>query len=120
VPSRLECGRRPMPNADLCLVRQVMQHLSNAEISRLLGKLKKYPYVIVAEHYPETEGMPNIDIVHGSNTRIEKHGSAVYLDKPPFSVSKVCLLSEVKLDYPPPMTGWLRIFYLSGNPRGQI
>src|SRR5262249_47386474 len=87
----LDIIRDPLPNADLCLARQVIQHLSNAEISRLLGKLKKCPHVTVAEHYPETEGMPNIDIVRGGNPRIEKHGSAVYLDKPPFSVSKVCL-----------------------------
>ncbi len=103
-----------LPNADLCLVRQVMQHLSNAEISRLLRKLRKFPHVIIAEHYPEIEGRPNVDIEHGCSTRIDKHGSAVYLDKPPFSVAKVHQLAEAKFDYAP-RAGWLRIFHLSAK-----
>src|SRR5262249_6315737 len=74
------------PDADLCLIRQVMQHLSNREISRLLKKTRKYAYVIVAEHQSEIDVTPNIDIQHGHATRVDLHGSGVYLDKPPFSV----------------------------------
>lgn len=34
-----------LPDGELCLIRQVLQHLSNAEISRVLAKCAKYQYV---------------------------------------------------------------------------
>jgi len=76
-----------LPEADLVLVRQVLQHLSNDQIARVLEKLKHYRYVMVTEHYPASgiNVVPNLDKPHGGDTRIPDN-SAVYLDKPPFSV----------------------------------
>jgi len=106
----LDITKESLPDGDLCLIRQVMQHLSNSEISRILRKVRKFHHVIVAEHYPEIERTPNIDIEHGGGTRIYSH-SAVYLDKPPFSVSEMSLMAEARMD--PPVIGSLRIFRLS-------
>ncbi len=40
-----------LPNGDLCLIRQVLQHLSNAEIEIVLSKARaKYKFLIVTEH----------------------------------------------------------------------
>jgi SAM-dependent methyltransferase len=108
----LDITKDRLPNGDLCLIRQVMQHLSNSQISRILRKVSMFPHVIVAEHYPKIEGMPNIDIEAGGSTRIYRD-SAVYLDKPPFSVSKLSLIAEAKMD--PPVIGSLRIFHLSST-----
>ena len=36
-----------LPAADLCLIREVFQHLSNAQIQRVLPKLRAYRYAIV-------------------------------------------------------------------------
>ena len=104
----LDITRDNLPDADLCLVRQVMQHLSNAEISRLLEKIKKYTHVIVAEHQPEIDGVPNVDIPHGNLTRTDIYQSGVDLDKPPFS-KPIKLLAETKFD---DHGGRLRIFQL--------
>ncbi len=41
-----------LPGAELCLVRQVLQHLSNQEIAMALERLNGYKYVLVTEHYP--------------------------------------------------------------------
>jgi SAM-dependent methyltransferase len=75
-----------LPAGDVCLVRQVFQHLSNDEILRVLGKLERYPHVIVTEHYPADEltAIPNLDKVPGADTRLSEN-SGVYIDKPPFS-----------------------------------
>ena len=79
-----------LPDADLCLVRQVLQHLSNAQIAVALAKLKKYRYALITEHYPAPEraAAPNLDKPHGSDTRIFDD-SGVYLDKPPFNVNNL-------------------------------
>jgi hypothetical protein len=87
----------PLPAGDLCILRQVLQHLSNSEISVILKKISAYRYVIITEHYPspEIETIPNIDKPHGSDTRTYDN-SAVYLDRPPFNVKDLCLLFETK------------------------
>lgn len=85
-----------LPDADLCLVRQVLQHLSNTQIQRILTKLRKYRFVIITEHYPAPAEFkrPNLDKAHGSGTRVTM-GSAVCLDQPPFEVGPLDLLLEV-------------------------
>jgi hypothetical protein len=74
-----------LPSGDLCLVRQVLQHLSNAEIAAVLRKLRQYRVVLVTEHYPTPGRLvrPNADKPHGGDTRVID-GSGVYLDQPPF------------------------------------
>ena len=85
-----------LPDADLCLIRQVLQHLSNAQIKRILAKLAKYRAVIITEHYPSDAEFkaPNLDKVHGPGTRVT-FGSAVCLDQPPFEVRSLNLLLDV-------------------------
>jgi hypothetical protein len=74
-----------LPAGDICLIRQVFQHLSNEEIAAVLDKLAGYKRVFVTEHYPADEGpvIPNLDKVHGPETRLPLN-SAVYLDRRPF------------------------------------
>jgi hypothetical protein len=73
-----------LPDADLCLVRQVLQHLSNKEILHILPKLAKYKYVLITEHVYVGSGLrPNVDKPHGPGTRIP-HRSGVFVDRPPF------------------------------------
>ena len=52
----------------------------------LLQKLEQYLAVFVTEHLPsrETCRAPNVDKVHGADTRLAA-GSGVYLEEPPFS-----------------------------------
>lgn len=77
-----------LPDGDVCLVRQVLQHLSNAEIARVLLKLRQYEHVFITEHYPADDRSvtPNRDKPHGPDVRLQ-HGSAVYLNEPPFSLA---------------------------------
>src|SRR5215471_18771366 len=49
---RLDILSDPLPDADLCLLRQVLQHLSNAEVEAALGSVGKYPLVLISEHVP--------------------------------------------------------------------
>jgi len=85
-----------LPTADLVLVRQVLQHLSNEQISKVLNKLGSYRYVLVTEHYPApfVNAIPNIDKPHGGDTRIPDN-SAVYLDQEPFNIQGIHTLLEV-------------------------
>ena len=88
-----------LPDGDLCLIRQVLQHLSNAEIAKVLQNAEKFTYLIITEHYPSPhkEFVPNLDIPHGPSVRVQ-FDSAVVLDKPPFNLANVKLLLDVEAE----------------------
>ena len=87
------------PEGDVCFVRQVLQHLSNAEIRTILSKLDRYQWVFITEHKPNASAstLPNIDKVHGEDVRVA-FGSGVYVDQPPFDLPRKSL--EVVLELP--------------------
>jgi len=76
-----------LPKAEICFVRQVLQHLSNAQIAAVLPKLDQFRWCFITEHHPTPARMrdPNLDKPHGDSIRIRR-GSGVFLDKPPFNV----------------------------------
>ena len=75
-----------LPEADLCLIRQVLQHLSNDQIVRVMRNVNRYRYVLVTEHYPApgVVRQKNVDKPCGEDVRVYDD-SAVYLDAPPFN-----------------------------------
>lgn len=81
-----------LPAGDVCFVRQVLQHLSNAEISAVLAKLARYSWVFITEHYPTDNPRirPNRDKVHGGDVRVYEN-SGVYLTEPPFNLPEDAL-----------------------------
>lgn len=88
-----------LPDGDLCLIRQVLQHLSNAEIKRVLENARKFKHLIVTEHYPnpQTKFTPNLDIPHGPGVRVQ-FDSAVVLGEPPFNLKNIKLLLDVEAE----------------------
>jgi SAM-dependent methyltransferase len=65
--TRLDLGLDPLPAADFCLVKQVLQHFSDAEILTTLPRLEIYEHVIIVNGWLtacETPGV-NTDIVTG-------------------------------------------------------
>jgi SAM-dependent methyltransferase len=84
------------PPGELCLVRQVLQHLSNRQIQQTLKSLSRYQYVILTEHVYSGAGLRrNLDKPQGPGTRIPKR-SGVFLESPPFNCPAKLLL-EVRL-----------------------
>lgn len=75
-----------LPMADCVLVRQVLQHLSNDKIELVLDKLKKFKYLIVTEHVPKGDFVPNLDKRTGADIRLSQN-SGVVLTEPPFSLA---------------------------------
>jgi SAM-dependent methyltransferase len=80
----------PLPTADIAIMRQVLQHLSNEEVLRALNNVRRhFPTTIITEHVYNGEGSrPNVDITHGPGTRTTL-GSGVFIDAAPFSLPAV-------------------------------
>jgi SAM-dependent methyltransferase len=91
----LDITNDPLPSGELCLLREVLQHLSNAEILQILPKLSQYRYAIYSDYQPSPERncVPNRDIAHGQDTRIWLD-SALFLDKPPFNTATELLFES--------------------------
>ena len=88
-----------LPKADCIIIRQVLQHLSNAEILKITQKLKDYKYIIITEHLPQGDFKANEDKIASQGIRLKQH-SGVDLLKAPFNLEVVeeHLLSEIILD----------------------
>ncbi len=74
-----------LPIADCAIVRQVLQHLSNAEVQSILYKLKQFKYIVLTEHIPLGEFIPNKDIISGQGNRL-KHKSGLDVFTEPFNI----------------------------------
>jgi hypothetical protein len=92
----------PLPAGDICLVRQVLQHLSNEEISNIMTRMGRYKLVYVTEGHPEQRiGPVNPDKATGADVRFDwktGRGRGVELDRAPFNAKAV----EVFRTFAPP------------------
>ncbi len=76
----------PLPKGDVVCLRQVLQHLSNQDIQKIIPKLEQYRYLIFTECLPKDHFIANIDIITGPSTRF-CIDSGVELTSPPFNLS---------------------------------
>jgi len=93
----LDIATDKLPIGDCALIRQVLQHVSNREIESIVKKLANFNYVILTEHLPEGDFIPNIDIISGQGIRLKKQ-SGVDLLVAPFNleINKETKLSSVR------------------------
>jgi len=78
----------PLPSADAAIVKQVLQHLSNAQINFALSNiLSTYRTVFITEDlHVDSDSRPNRDMFHGPHTR-DAERSGVRIDLPPFNLA---------------------------------
>ena len=81
----LDITTNDLPSGDCAILRQVLQHLSNEEVQSVVGKLSKYKYVVLTEHLPEGDFVPNKEIISGQGIRLKKQ-SGLNLLAPPFNL----------------------------------
>lgn len=93
----LDIANDNLPSGNVAILRHVLQHLSNQEVQRILNKLSDYKYVIITEHIPEGEFVPNLDIISGQGTRLKKKsGLDVLSQQFNFKATKVEELLSLK------------------------
>ena len=78
----LDIAADDLPVGDCALIRQVLQHLSNAEVAKIAAKLTAFKYVIITEHLPEGDFIPNTDIISGQGIRLKKQSGINLLAAP--------------------------------------
>jgi len=88
-----------LPDGDCVILRQVLQHLSNYEVQNVANKLAKYKYIVLTEHLPNGNFIPNKDIISGQGIRLKKQ-SGIDILASPFSlkIKEEKQLSAVVLD----------------------
>jgi SAM-dependent methyltransferase len=86
---QLDLVSDPLPDGDVCLVRQVLQHLSNADILSFL-KRADYRWIYLTEGQPVSQtGTANPDKPAGYDVRFDwrtGRGRGVELNHPPFNM----------------------------------
>jgi hypothetical protein len=98
----------PWPRGELCLLRGVLQHLTNGQILAILPKLRRFKWIVATEvQLPGFQAAtPNREKPPGAQTRLP-WGSFVDLGAPPFSVPNMRLLLSV----PGPRTDDAGLFF---------
>ena len=79
----LDIAVADLPIGDCAIVRQVLQHLSNGEVQAIINKLLNFKYLILTEHVPKGDFIPNKDILSGQGIRLKKK-SGINLVATPF------------------------------------
>lgn len=80
----LDLATDELPKGDCAIIRQVLQHLSNHEIQKIIQKLSAYQYVILTEHLPSGDFVPNKDKIASQGIRL-KQQSGINLIESPFN-----------------------------------
>ena len=80
--SCLDISQDILPIADCVILRQVLQHLSNKEVLQIVKKLGQFKYIILTEHIPNGDFIPNKDIISGQGIRLKKHSGINILAAP--------------------------------------
>src|SRR5262249_37499373 len=91
-----DISKDPLPEGELCLIRQVLHHLDNATILKVLENVRKYRWVLITESQQIEPKTMNMDIKSGAWTRT-LFDSGLYFDQPPFN-REVETLLEVRRD----------------------
>jgi SAM-dependent methyltransferase len=74
----------PLPEGDLCIIRQVFQHLSNGDIATVLRKARRYPLLVVTDEQVVGDNSDdNIDMTAYHGTR-RLFGQGLKLEAGPF------------------------------------
>ena len=83
----LDLSEDELPRGDIVFVRQVFQHLSNAQIAKALAQIAtRYRYLVLTEHLPrEPDFVPNQEIPSIGQWRVASN-SGVVVTAPPFNL----------------------------------
>lgn len=118
--AELDATKEELPSGDICLIRQVLQHLSNAQIEAILENAQRFPMVVVTEHWPSTasQRFANLDKPHGPDIRFDLD-SWVDLGATPFSlpVEEVLRVTTASEDGTPES---IRTFIWQPQPRAKF
>ena len=104
-----------LPDGDICILRQVLQHLSNNQIQKIIKKISKYKICIITEHIPHEKYIynANIDKTTGGSIRLFNK-SGIYLWLPPFNLPQSRIKSILKVPSPSiggnPESGFIETF----------
>ena len=82
----LDITQGDLPHGDVAVLRQVLQHLSNGQILRIVPKLYRYSFLVLTEHLSDVgDFSPNLEKPTGAMVRVSSR-SGIVLTRPPFDL----------------------------------
>jgi hypothetical protein len=110
---QLDIVEKAPPAGDVCLVRQVLQHLSNDDILKVLRNLETFGTIYVTEGQPAVRyGGANPDKRAGFDVRFDFRrgiGRGVELAEPPFGCDTTEVFRSFAAPYEFVVTEWVKV-----------
>lgn len=116
----LDMVEDPLPPGNVVTIRQVLQHLSNADVSAVLAKVSQtYRILVLTEHVPVGDFTPNLDKPTGPTVRLFcDEPSGLVVTDPPFNLAPVDSRLLCEVDEPSaPIKSILRTTAYTFGPR---
>lgn len=90
----LDMTAEPLPQGEVVFIRQVLQHLSNKQIKRVVPKIQEnFKFLVLTEHLPHAQNFtPNKDKPAGPNIRTDI-ASGIVITHAPFNLR--CVAQQV-------------------------
>jgi SAM-dependent methyltransferase len=108
----------PLPEGDLCIIRQVFQHLSNGDIATVLRKARQYPLLVVTDEQvvgDKTDSNIDINPYHGTRRLF---GQGLKLEAGPFFERvEILLQHSAGSEYSETSDTYLRTVLIRNNGR---
>lgn len=86
-----------LPEGDVLIIRQVLQHLSNENILKFLNKVYKYKFLIITEPIPKIPFVSNLNNPNGPDIRLSIN-SGINLEDHPFKLKYISKKELLKID----------------------
>jgi hypothetical protein len=89
-----DASKHKIESSDLCIIRQVLQHLTNKDIENIFKNISS-KFLLITEHLPSVANTKsyNLDKKSGAGIRVPM-GSGVFIDKPPFNLNAEVLMER--------------------------
>lgn len=94
-----DAAQEELPAADLVVMREVLQHIPNTDVARILPRLKRFPHALVTNTVAKHATRLNVDIAPGSASRAAL-GSGLALELPPFGEEVEEMMRTSHKDHP--------------------
>lgn len=96
----IDITSEPLPPGDVVFLRQVLDHLDNAHIGKVLARLTPYKILILTEYSPSTPGFtPNLDKPIGTALRLfGATPSGIVVTAPPFELKTLSMRTLCKVE----------------------
>ena len=91
----VSCDNEILPDGEILIIRQALQHMNNTTIKKILSKTGNFKFLFITEHiFDAPDAVYNVDKQTNNSIRLG-YKSGIYLEHAPFNYKNIVHLLKV-------------------------